>query len=82
MAIAALTPDSDAMDIAEFAETPMARGRLAVVMGTEGDGLSAEAIARSDVRVRIPMHGALDSLNIATAAGIAFHRLHEARRRA
>jgi len=86
--IVALTPDRNAMTIEEFVGTATARGRVAVLLGTEGDGLTDDALAAADVRVRIPMHaprervtGALDSLNIATAAGIAFHRLHEARSR-
>jgi tRNA G18 (ribose-2'-O)-methylase SpoU len=77
--IAATTPDEGAMDIGEFASRPAARGRVAVLFGTEGQGLTPEALARADVRLRIPMTGALDSLNIATAAGIVLHRLHEAR---
>ncbi len=80
-AIAAMTPDDEAMDIGEFVRTDAARGRIAVLLGTEGHGLTADALARADVRLRIPMAGALDSLNIATAAGIALHRLHEARQR-
>jgi tRNA G18 (ribose-2'-O)-methylase SpoU len=80
-AVVAMTPDGGAMDIGEFVETPAARGRIAVLLGTEGQGLTTEALARADVRVRIPMHGSLDSLNIATAAGIALHRLHETRHR-
>ena len=71
---------ANAMDIGEFAATPAARDRVAVLLGTEGHGLTGEALARADVRVRIPMSGALDSLNIATAAGIMLHRLHEVRR--
>jgi tRNA G18 (ribose-2'-O)-methylase SpoU len=77
--IAATTPDDEAVDIGTFAGTASARGRVAVLFGTEGQGLSAEALARADVRLRIPMTGALDSLNIATAAGIVLHRLHEVR---
>jgi len=78
--IAAMTPARAATDIGTFAGTEAARGRIAVLLGTEGHGLTAEAIARADVRIRIPMTGALDSLNIATAAGIALHRVREARR--
>ena len=78
--IAALTPDASATDIGVFVGTADACGRVGVVLGTEGHGLTAEALARSDVRLRIPMAGAIDSLNIATAAGIALHRLHERRR--
>jgi len=87
-AMVALTPDHHAMTIGEFVGTAAARGRVAVLLGTEGDGLTDEALAAADVRVRIPMHatrervtGVLDSLNIATAAGIALQRLHEARSR-
>lgn len=49
------------------------------LLGTEGHGLTAEALARADIRLRIPMSGALDSFNIATTAGIVLHRLHEVR---
>jgi tRNA G18 (ribose-2'-O)-methylase SpoU len=75
--LAATTPDDEAMDIGAFVGTAAARGRLAVLFGTEGHGLTADALARADIRLRIPMTGALDSLNIATTAGIALHRLHE-----
>lgn len=78
--IAATTPDGAAMDVGSFVATAAAQGRVAVLLGTEGQGLTAEALARADVRLRIPMSGALDSLNIATATGIVLHRLHEVRR--
>jgi tRNA G18 (ribose-2'-O)-methylase SpoU len=77
--VAATTPDEEAVDIGAFVGTAAARGRVAVLFGTEGHGLTPEALARADVRLRIPMSGALDSLNIATTAGIALHRLHEVR---
>jgi tRNA G18 (ribose-2'-O)-methylase SpoU len=77
--VAATTPDDAAMDIGTFVNSAEARGRIAVLLGTEGHGLTPEALARADVRLRIPMSGALDSLNIAMAAGIVLHRLHEAR---
>ena len=75
--IAATTPDDEAMDIGAFVRTAAARARIAVLFGTEGHGLTEDALARADIRLRIPMTGALDSLNIATTAGIALHRLHE-----
>jgi tRNA G18 (ribose-2'-O)-methylase SpoU len=80
--IAAATPGDAAVDIGTFAGTPAARGRVAVIFGTEGHGLTPEVLARADVRLRIPMNssGALDSLNIATATGIVLQRLHETRR--
>jgi len=77
--IVAMTPDDEATGIGAFVGTAAARGKIAVLLGTEGHGLTAEALTRADVRLRIPMTGALDSLNIATAAGIALHGLHEAR---
>lgn len=77
-AIAATMPDG-VMDIGTFVGTAAARGRLAVLLGTEGHGLTEEALARADSRLRIPMSGALDSLNLATAAGIVLHRLHDVR---
>ena len=79
--IAALTPAAVATDLGDFVHTASARGRLAVVFGTEGQGLTDEALARADVRVRIPISRVLDSLNVATAVGIALHRLQEARGR-
>jgi len=50
-------------------------GRLALVMGTEGDGLSQEAISEADYVVRIPMKHNVDSLNVAAAAAVAFWEL-------
>jgi tRNA G18 (ribose-2'-O)-methylase SpoU len=52
--------------------TPRA-GRVAVMLGAEGPGLSPAALAAADVAVRIPMHGDVDSLNVGHAAAIAFH---------
>ena len=68
--IAATTPDVEAVSIREFVGSTAAKGRVAVLCGTEGQGLTAEALARADLRLRIPMSGALDSLNVATVAGI------------
>jgi tRNA G18 (ribose-2'-O)-methylase SpoU len=48
-------------------------GRVAVMLGAEGPGLSPAALAAADVAVRIPMHGDVDSLNVGHAAAIAFH---------
>lgn len=71
--IAALTPRADAVPIEQFATA--AAGRVAVVVGAEGPGLSDAALAAADVAVRIPMRAGVDSLNVATASAIAFHRL-------
>lgn len=49
--------------------------RLAMVFGTEGDGLSREAIAGCDLTVRIPMSHGVDSLNVAAASAVAFWEL-------
>lgn len=67
----ALTPSPDAEDIAALAPPP----RTAVLLGAEGPGLTAATLAAADRRVRIPMAGGVDSLNVATAAAVAFHRL-------
>ncbi len=71
--IAALTPRADAVPIERFVEE--VAGRVAIVVGAEGPGLSGAALAAADVAVRIPMRAGVDSLNVATAAAIAFHRL-------
>ena len=49
--------------------------KLAVVLGTEGDGLAPETIARCDYTVRIPMAHGVDSLNVAAASAVAFYQL-------
>lgn len=46
--------------------------RLALILGTEGDGLSAATLAHADLSVRIPMTAAVDSLNVAAAGAVAF----------
>ena len=49
--------------------------KLALVLGTEGDGLASETIAHCDYTVRIPMHHGVDSLNVAAASAVAFWEL-------
>lgn len=49
--------------------------RLAIIMGTEGDGLPQETIAKADYVARIPMSHQVDSLNVAAAAAVAFWEL-------
>jgi len=49
--------------------------RLAIIMGTEGDGLPHETIENADFTVRIPMYHQVDSLNVASAAAVAFWEL-------
>ena len=69
----ALTHDSVRIDD----PTLMAEPRLAIVMGTEGDGLPKQTIADADYVVRIPMHHRVDSLNVAAAAAVAFWQLRQ-----
>jgi tRNA G18 (ribose-2'-O)-methylase SpoU len=71
--VAALTLTPDAVDLDELAADPPER--LALVLGTEGDGLSAAATRRADLAVRIPMAGGVDSLNVAAAAAVALWAL-------
>ncbi len=68
-----LTPDAGAEAIDEIAQDPPAR--WALLVGAEGPGLSAAALRAASRRVRIPMAASVDSLNVATAAAIALHRL-------
>ena len=49
--------------------------KLAIVLGTEGDGLAAGTIAECDYTVRIPMSHGVDSLNVAAASAVAFYQL-------
>jgi tRNA G18 (ribose-2'-O)-methylase SpoU len=72
--LVALTPRQPAIDLPDFARRG-SRPRLALLVGAEGRGLTAEAEALADVRVRIPMEPGVDSLNLATAAGIALYHL-------
>jgi tRNA G18 (ribose-2'-O)-methylase SpoU len=69
----AMTPAPDAVPLAGL--TPAQRDRPALLLGAEGPGLTRRALAASDVRVVIPMHHEVDSLNVATAAAIAFYEL-------
>jgi tRNA G18 (ribose-2'-O)-methylase SpoU len=57
-----------------LADAPLS-GRVALLVGSEGHGLTAPALAAADLRVRIPMHRGVDSLNVGTAAAIAFAAL-------
>ncbi len=69
----AMTPASDSVPLNELDET--ARNRPALLFGAEGSGLSARAMAAADVRVAIPMHRGVDSLNVAASAAVAFWEL-------
>jgi tRNA G18 (ribose-2'-O)-methylase SpoU len=72
--IVALTPHGPAEALERFAGAAVGRP-MALLVGNEGAGLSAAAVASADVRVRIPMMSEVDSLNVAVAAGIALSRL-------
>jgi tRNA G18 (ribose-2'-O)-methylase SpoU len=50
---------------------------VALLLGAEGPGLTDAAVTASDVTVAIPMAHGVDSLNVATAAAVAFHTLTE-----
>ena len=67
----ALTDNSVPIDDPTVAAEP----RLAIVLGTEGDGLAREAIEGADYVVRIPMSRGVDSLNVAAASAVAFWQL-------
>jgi len=68
--VVALTPTGDRA----LARTPLT-GKVAILLGSEGPGLTTAALQAADLRVRIPMANGVDSLNVATAAAIAFASL-------
>lgn len=67
----ALRDDSLRIDDKRLRTVP----RLAIVLGTEGDGLASNTIAACDYTVRIPMTHGVDSLNVAAASAVAFYQL-------
>lgn len=67
----ALTPE--AVSLRSYAAT--APDRVALVLGNEAAGLSAEALAAADVHVQVPMRHGVDSLNVAAAAAVAIYAL-------
>ena len=54
---------------------PARETKLAIILGTEGDGLKTRTIERSDYTIRIPMREGVDSLNVAAASAVAFWEL-------
>ena len=68
IAAMALSPDAVSLDVLAGDLPP----RLAILLGTEGGGLSAPSLGLADVVVRIPMTGGVDSLNVAAAAAVVF----------
>jgi tRNA G18 (ribose-2'-O)-methylase SpoU len=75
LSVLAMTPSADASSIGSLAQDRRSSGSVALLLGSEGDGLSHEAQALADLRVRIPIAEGADSLNVAVAAGIALHQL-------
>jgi len=69
VAALALTPDAVSLDVYDAPE------RLALVLGTEGEGIAPRTLSQVDVHVRIPMAGGVDSLNVAAAAAVAMWAL-------
>ena len=70
---AAMALRDDSLSIADPRLT--AEEKLAVVLGTEGDGLANDTIEHCDYTVRIPMSHGVDSLNVAAASAVAFYQL-------
>ena len=73
--VASLALSDDSVSLDDFASLPILQGpdaRLAMVMGTEGDGLGRRTIAASDYTVKIPMDHGVDSLNVAAASAVVF----------
>jgi tRNA G18 (ribose-2'-O)-methylase SpoU len=68
----AMTPNPQARVLADEMDA-LAGRKVAVLVGAEGPGLSETALRAADVRVRVPMSGGTDSLNVATAAALAFY---------
>ena len=76
--VAALALSENSVALDEFAASPACTepdSRVAVVLGTEGDGLASSTIASCDYTVRIPMYHGVDSLNVAAASAVAFYEL-------
>ena len=72
--IAALALSADAVSLRDF----VAPAKLALVLGAEGEGLTAQALASADTIVQIPMAHGIDSLNVAATAAVAMWALAQA----
>ena len=75
--VLALTPRAEALSLGELGEGRPLPARLALLLGTEGRGLSEEALAAADLQIRIPMAPEMDSLNVAAAGAVALHWLRK-----
>jgi tRNA G18 (ribose-2'-O)-methylase SpoU len=74
--VVALTPAMTAVPLEDVRPLP----KLALLVGSEGEGLTADAIAAATLSARIPMTAAVDSLNVSTAASIAMYHCFSERR--
>lgn len=72
----AATPDPSAVDIGDV---PPIQGSAVLMVGSEGEGLSQDALDAADLRVRIPMTTAVDSLNVGVATAVAVYALRRRR---
>ena len=70
---AALSTNARAIDLAELGCNTESRRKTVLILGAEGEGLAPETLEAAECIVRIPMAPAVDSLNVATAAGVALH---------
>jgi tRNA G18 (ribose-2'-O)-methylase SpoU len=73
--LAALALSDDAVELDDYAANPPAK--VALILGTEGDGLSRAALAAADTVVTIPMLHGVDSLNVASASAVALYALRQ-----
>jgi len=75
----ALTPARDAIALSAAMEDVPPVARVALLLGEEGAGLTAETLAQANIRARIDTTNAVDSLNVANAGAIAMHMLRQRR---
>lgn len=74
----ALTPGVDAVDLGDLVLG--AEERVAILLGAEGPGLTVGALEAVEKRVRIPMSGTVDSINVGSASAVSFYGVQQARR--
>jgi tRNA G18 (ribose-2'-O)-methylase SpoU len=72
---AAMALSDDSLSVSD--DKLKAEGKMAIVLGTEGDGLPQQVIRDADYTVRIPMSHQVDSLNVAAASAVAFWELRQ-----
>jgi tRNA G18 (ribose-2'-O)-methylase SpoU len=73
----ALSTGPDATPLADWLDAHPTLERIVLLLGAEGDGLQPSTRSAAEARVRIPMRTGVDSLNVATASGIALHHCFE-----